>query len=118
MLRIFKVDQNDIVNDNVGTDAEADVLYFGAPDGEEDYYKSTIDAMINGRRDAYKNGPFEREASLLPNTVESDRLKARTFSFKQLYDFNNLCLNKSYLKKRTKVNEDHIAKLQAEMLEQ
>lgn len=106
------------MNDNVGTDAEADALDFGAPDGDEAYYESTVAAVLEGRKDAYKNGPYGREASLLPNSVESDRLKARTFSFKQLYEFNNLVLNKSFLKKRTKVNEDHIAKLQAEMLEQ
>ena len=36
---------------------------------------------------------------------------------KQLYEFNNIVLNKSFLRKRTAVNEDHIAKLQREMLE-
>ena len=47
----------------------------------------------------------------MPNLIEEDKLKARMFTFKQLYDFNNLCLNKSFLKKRVTVNEEHIAKL-------
>ena len=96
------------MNDNIGTDAETDVLYFGAPDDNEDLYKESVSSLLSGRKQAYADGGFNREASLMPNSVESDRLKGRVFSFKQLYDFNNLFLNKSYLKKRTKVNENHI----------
>jgi hypothetical protein len=34
------------------------------------------------------------------------------FSFKQLYEFNNLHLNKSFLRKRTRHAEEDIASLQ------
>ena len=73
---------------------------------------------MEARKSEYNAYEFPRKASLFPNIIEDDRLKARMFSFKQLYEFNNLVLNKSYLKKRTTVNETHIAKLQEEMLEQ
>jgi hypothetical protein len=39
------------------------------------------------------------------------------FTFKQLYQLNNLCLNKSFLRKRTKVSEDNISVLQSEVIE-
>lgn len=39
------------------------------------------------------------------------------FTFKQLYKLNNLCLNKSFLRKRTKVSEDKIEVLQNEVIE-
>ena len=38
-------------------------------------------------------------------------------SFQQLYDFNNLCLNRSYLRKRTKNNEEHIDALEKDLEE-
>ena len=39
------------------------------------------------------------------------------FTFKQLYQLNNLCLNKSFLRKRTKVSENNISVLQSEVIE-
>ena len=39
------------------------------------------------------------------------------FTFEQLYDFNNLFLNKSYLKKRMKIAEDKVSKLEEQMIE-
>ena len=39
------------------------------------------------------------------------------FTFEQLYDFNNLFLNKSYLKKRMKIAEDKVTKLEEQMME-
>ena len=53
----------------------------------------------------------------IPNNKENELTKARLVSFKQLYDFNNLCLNKSFLRKRTKQSEDHISVLQDEVKE-
>ena len=47
----------------------------------------------------------------VPNSGENELTKARLVTFKQLYDFNNMFLNKSYLRKRTKYSEDHISKL-------
>ncbi len=43
--------------------------------------------------------------------------KARLMSFTQLYDFNNLGLNRSFLRKRTKKSENHIEVLQNEVKE-
>jgi hypothetical protein len=47
----------------------------------------------------------------VPNTEENELTKARLVTFKQLYDFNNFVLNKSYLRKRTSRNEEYISKL-------
>ena len=38
-------------------------------------------------------------------------------SFQQLYDFNNLCLNRSFLRKRTKSNEEHIDAIEKDLAE-
>lgn len=76
-----------------------------------------MNALKDGREVSAKDGDVEREWSCIPNEVEDDRLKARMISFKQLYDFTNLVLNRSYLKKRTKTSEEHITKLQKEVLE-
>lgn len=40
---------------------------------------------------------------------------ARLVTFKQLYDFNNLFLNKSYLRKRVKSTENHLDSVQKEL---
>jgi uncharacterized protein with NRDE domain len=48
---------------------------------------------------------------------DTDLIEARLISFKQLYDFSNLFLNKSYLKKRTKNNEEHIDALEKDLKE-
>ena len=48
----------------------------------------------------------------LPNKKENTLTKARLVSFKQLYEFNNLCLNKSFLRKRTRAAEEDILDLQ------
>lgn len=53
----------------------------------------------------------------VPNQEENELTKARMVTFKQLYEFNNLFLNKSYLRKRTGRSEEYIAKLQKEMIE-
>jgi len=37
------------------------------------------------------------------------------FSFKQLYEFNNLYLNKSFLRKRTRNAEEDIASIWAQL---
>lgn len=37
---------------------------------------------------------------MVPNQHENNLKKARLVTFEQLYDFNNLFLNKSFLKKR------------------
>ena len=48
--------------------------------------------------------------------IEGEELnKARLITFKQLYEFINLVMNKSYLKKRTKFAEDHLSSLQKEV---
>jgi hypothetical protein len=44
----------------------------------------------------------------LPTSTENLLTKARTFSFEQLYDFHNLCLNKSFLRKRVRSIEEDI----------
>ena len=38
-------------------------------------------------------------------------------TFKQIYDFMNLFLNKSYLKKRTKNSEEHIDSIEKDLVE-
>ena len=48
----------------------------------------------------------------LPTSTENALTKARTFSFEQLYDFNNLFLNKSFLRKRVRSSEEDIFKAQ------
>ena len=49
----------------------------------------------------------------VPKPDTDDLVKARSLSYKQLYDFFNICLNKSFLKKRVlaaevDVNDAHI----------
>ena len=51
----------------------------------------------------------------VPNNTENNLLKARTFSFHQLYEFNNLCLNKSFLRKRVRASEEDIDKNQTDI---
>lgn len=51
----------------------------------------------------------------VPNDTENNLLKARTFSFQQLYEFNNLCLNKSFLRKRVRASEEDIDKNQKDI---
>ena len=46
----------------------------------------------------------------LPNHTENNLTKARLFSFEQLYEFNNLFLNKSFLRKRVRATEVDIDK--------
>ena len=48
---------------------------------------------------------------------DTDLIEARLISFKQLYDFSNLFLNRSYLKKRTKNNEEHIDAIEKDLVE-
>lgn len=43
--------------------------------------------------------------------------EARLVTFAQLYDFNNLFLNRSYLRKRTGVCEKKITAIEKELLE-
>ena len=45
-------------------------------------------------------------ATNLPNKRENNLTKARMLSFEQLYEFNNLFLNKSFLRKRTRAAEE------------
>lgn len=58
-----------------------------------------------------------RDYAMVPNQHENVLKKARMVTFEQLYDFNNLFLNKSFLKKRMQMGEDNIKKLQEEMVE-
>lgn len=109
MLHLFRAKPSELVNDNVGTEFEKDDLNFKIKDAEA--YHEGMQAMKDHRELTCKEGDVERSWASMPNEVEDDRLKARMVSFKQLYDFNNLVLNRSFLKKRTKVSEDHIEKL-------
>jgi hypothetical protein len=51
----------------------------------------------------------------IPSATENPLTKTRTFSFKQLYDFNNLYLNKSFLRKRVRSSEEDIHKNQKDI---
>ena len=64
-----------------------------------------------------KNDNIEKAPEdVLPFSEEDKVLhESRMFSFKQLYDFNNLYLNKSYLRKRVKSTEDHLDSVQKEL---
>lgn len=55
--------------------------------------------------------------TLVPNSSENNLTKARTFSFEQLYEFNNLFLNKSFLRKRVRASEVDIDKNQTDIAE-
>lgn len=109
MKEMFQAQPEELQNDNVGTETEKDDLNFMIDN--PDMYNEGMTSLKDGRESASKSGDYERDWSMIPNKVEDDRLKARMVSFKQLYEFNNLVLNRSYLKKRTKVNEGHISKL-------
>jgi hypothetical protein len=92
-------------------------LKFGTSDVQKiEQYKQKIleEAKAAGRHDII--GDFSN--LLFPNiNIENNLLKPRMFTFKQLYQLNNLCLNKSFLRKRTKVSEDNISVLQSEVIE-
>ena len=71
-----------------------------------------------------KEGDFSKKKwirpnhqAYIPNDVEDPLTKARMFSFKQLYEFNNLYLNKSFLRKRTRNAEEDIFKIQNQIKE-
>lgn len=53
--------------------------------------------------------------TFLPTATENPLKKARTFSFEQLYDFNNLVLNKSFLRKRVRSLEEDMQKAQEDV---
>ena len=107
MLHMFGAKPSELQNDNVGTEHAKDDLDFEIKHLDE--YRDKMITMKDSREIQAKEGDFERGWSCVPNEVEDDRLKARTISFKQLYDFTNLVLNRSYLKKRTAVSEEKIA---------
>ena len=106
---IFQIENDeDYKNDNEEKSMihENDILRFG--EVTEEYNKK----QEKLKEIAKKNGQY---FAPIPNNFENELLKVRMVNFQQLYDFNNLCLNKSYVKKRTKINEDKIAKLQADV---
>ena len=94
-------DADILLNDNLG-EVDQDVLVFG------EFSQQYLDGQEKRKEQAKREG---KTYAPIPAKDENELLKARLFNFKQLYDFNNLCLNKSFLRKRTKKNEDHIAKL-------
>lgn len=53
----------------------------------------------------------------LPTTTENPLKKSRAFSFEQLYHFNNLCMNKSFLRKRVRSLEVDLATAQKHIKE-
>lgn len=53
----------------------------------------------------------------LPTNTENPLKKTRGFSFEQLYYFNNLCMNKSFLRKRVRSLEVDLATAQAHIKE-
>ena len=46
----------------------------------------------------------------VPSMTENPLTKSRTFSFQQLYEFHNLVLNKSFLRKRVRSSEEDMDK--------
>lgn len=57
------------------------------------------------------------KSTTVPDPGRSELTAARLFSFQQLYDFFNLCLNRSFLSKRTRGCEQDIYDLQQELKE-
>ena len=92
-------------------------MKFGTSDIQKiEQHKQKIleEAKAAGRHDII--GDFSN--LLFPNiNIENNLLKPRMLTFKQHYQLNNLCLNKSFLRKRTKVSEDNISVLQSEVIE-
>ena len=66
-------------------------------DIDKDDKKKKKKSKDKGLEDKWKKPKI---ATKLPNYKENPLTKARTHSFKQLYDFINLVLNKSFLRKR------------------
>jgi hypothetical protein len=64
-----------------------------------------------------KNDNHEKAPEdVIPFSEDNNALhESRLVTFKQLYDFNNLFLNKSYLRKRVKSTEDHLDSVQKEL---
>lgn len=54
---------------------------------------------------------------LIPNDWENEYKRSRMFSFEQVYDFFNLCLNKSLLNKRTRSAEEDVYAIQNQLKE-
>ena len=73
-------------------------------EGEEKKKKKK--SKDKGPSDAWKKPKI---ATKLPNNKENPLTKARTHSFKQLYDFTNLILNKSFLRKRVYALEQDVS---------
>ena len=53
----------------------------------------------------------------VPDPGRNELTSARLFSFQQLYDFFNLCLNRSFVSKRTRSCEEDVFDLQQELKE-
>lgn len=53
----------------------------------------------------------------LPNYKENPLTKSRALSFEQLYDFNNIFLNKSFLRKRVTSTEEDVCLNQKQIKE-
>ena len=102
---------------------KSDIIYFD-PAKEEEVPEEQVEEVKTKAQvsDETKTGKTEKEkkiprymkpkvATNLPNMKENNLTKARMLSFQQLYEFNNLFLNKSFLRKRTRAAEEDIFKL-------
>jgi len=110
--------ENDIKKyDEIDQNRIADVIRFDAPEEVEQAADATKDgkskAEISNETAGGKTTKEPRYmkpkvATSLPNKKEYNLTKARLITFEQLYEFNNLFLNKSFLRKRTRAAEQDI----------
>jgi len=93
-------------NEGQGEECEADILRLEP--GE-------AGALAAEQQTESQPAEVSRDQAATAGTQENELTKARLVSFKQLYDFNNLCLNRSFLRKRTSKSELNIEILQAQV---
>ena len=116
--KLFKAKEVDVQPDNLH-EIENDIKDYKSLQSAKDVlnFNSSDGKLLMEEPSKFGHHTNPKLANYIPDKNENTLTKARTFSFEQLFDFFNLCLNKSMVKKRTRSSEEEIYKLQNQLKE-
>jgi hypothetical protein len=98
----IEVYENDVKNyDKLRRTAKEDVIKFDQPSLYSVETQLLLAPLPDGGKKV-KKFLMPSIRTYLPTEAENPLKKSRAFSFEQLYAFNNLCMNKSFLRKRVR----------------
>ena len=118
VMRLFEANYLDIISDNA-QQFNNDVKNYTKLLEEEEAHKDVLSFEIDEEDLPPEDTKIEfgdhtrpMIPSKMPSKRENPKTKARMVSFQQIYDLINLCLNKSFMRKRVRSSEQDIHVLQ------